>query len=41
MKGKHTMHHNPCSSNGVLSDMLIVSNYMRYGHGPGGVVNAR
>ena len=41
MEGEHTMHHNPCSSNGVSSDMFIESNYMRYGHGSGGVVKAR
>ena len=41
MKGEHTMHHNPCRSNGVSSDMFIESNYMSYGHGPGGVVKAR
>ena len=38
MKGEHTMHHNLCSSNG---DMFIESNYMRYGHSPGGVAKAR
>ena len=32
MKGEHTTHHNPCSSNDVRSDMFIESNYMRYGH---------
>ena len=31
MEGEHTMHHNPCSSNGVSSDMFIESKYMRYG----------
>ena len=41
MKGEHTMHHNTLSANGVSSDMFIESNYMRYGHGPGGVVKAR
>ena len=41
MEGQHTMHHNPCSSNGVSSDMFIESNYMRYGHGSGRVVKAR
>ena len=41
MEGEHTMHHNPCSSNGVSSDMFIESNYMRYGHGSGRVVKAR
>ena len=29
MKGEHTMHHNPCSSNGVSSDMFIESNYIK------------
>ena len=38
MKGEHTMHHNPGIFNGVWSDMFIESTYMRYGHGPGGVV---
>ena len=30
------MHHDPCCSNCVLSDMFIASNYMRYGHSPEG-----
>ena len=41
MKSEHTMHHNPWSSNNVSSDMFIESNYMRYGHGPRGVVKDR
>ena len=41
IKGEQTMHHNPWSSNGVSSDMFIESNYMRYGHDPGGVAKAR
>ena len=41
MKGEHTMHHNSLSSSGVSSDMFIESNYMRYGHGSGGVVKAK
>ena len=41
MKGEHTMHHNPWSSNGVSNNMFIESNYMRYGHGPVGVFKAR
>ena len=39
MKGEHTMHHNPCGSNDIRSD--IEHKYMRYGHSPGGVVKAR
>ena len=31
------MHHNPCCSNCVRSDMFIASNYMGYGLGGGGV----
>ena len=41
IKGEHTIRHNPCSSNGVRSEMFIESNYMRYGHSLGGVVKAR
>ena len=41
MRGEHTKHHNPCSSNCVRSDMFIESKYMRYGQSPGGMDKAR
>ena len=37
IKGEHTMHHNPCCSNCVRSDMFIASNDMRDGHSPWGM----
>ena len=38
MKGEHVMHHVPGLWNGIWSDMLIETTFMRYGHGPGGII---
>lgn len=38
MKGQHVMHHNPGLWNGIWSDMYIETTFMRYGHGPGGII---
>ena len=36
--GNHVMRHQPGIWNGIWSDMFIESTFMRYGHGPGGVI---
>ena len=38
MKGEHVMRHKPGLLNGMWSDMFIETTYMRYGHGPNGIV---
>ncbi|EDO50031.1 predicted protein [Nematostella vectensis] len=38
LKGEHTMHHVPGLWNGIWSDMFIETTFMRYGHGPGGII---
>ena len=37
-KGKHVMRHQAGIWNGMWSDMFIETTFMRYGHGPGGLV---
>ena len=38
MKGEHVMHHVPGLWNGIWSGMFIETTFMRYGHGPGGII---
>ena len=38
MKGEHVMHHVPGLWNGIWSDMFIETTFVRYGHGPGGII---
>ena len=38
LKGEHVMRHIPGLWNGIWSDMFIESTFMRYGHGPGGII---
>ena len=38
LKGKHVMRHKKGLWNGIWSDMYIESTFMRYGHGPNGIV---
>ena len=38
MKGEHVMHHVPGLWNGIWSDMFMETTFMRYGHGPGGII---
>ena len=38
INGKHVKRHNPGVWNGIWSDMFIVTTFMRYGKGPGGLV---
>ena len=38
MKGEHVMHHVPGLWNGIWSDMFIETTFMRYGHGPRGII---
>ncbi len=38
MKGEHVMRHKPGLWNAIWSDMFIETTFMRYGHGPGGLV---
>ena len=38
MKGQHVTRHKPGLWNGMWSDMYIETTFMRYGHGPGGLV---
>ena len=38
LKGNHVMRHQPGIWNGIWSDMYIESTFMRYGHGPGGII---
>lgn len=38
MKGEHVMRHIPGLWNGIWSDMYIETTFMRYGHGPGGII---
>ena len=38
MKGEHVMRHQAGLWNGMWSDMFIETTFMRYGHGPGGLV---
>ena len=38
MKGEHVMKHRSGLWNAIWSDMFIESTFMRYGHGPGGLI---
>jgi len=38
LKGEHVMRHKPGLWNGIWSDMYIETTFMRYGHGPGGLI---
>ena len=38
MKAEHIMRHKPGLWNGMWSDMFTETAYMRYGHGPNGIV---
>jgi len=38
MKGEQTLHHKSGIWNGIWSDQFIESTYMRYGHGPSGII---
>lgn len=38
MKGEHVMHHSAGLWNGIWSDMMIETTFMRYGHAPGGII---
>ena len=38
LRGEHVMRHKPCLWNGIWSDMYIESTFMKYVHGPGGII---
>jgi len=38
LKGQHVQRHQAGIWNGIWTDMMIESTFMRYGHGPGGIV---
>jgi hypothetical protein len=38
MKGEHVMHHSAGLWNGIWSDMMIETTFVRYGHAPGVIV---
>jgi len=38
LKGDHVMRHKPGVWNGIWSDMFIETTFMRYGHGPNGII---
>ena len=38
MKGEHVMYHSDALWNGIWSDMMIETTFVRYGHAPGGIV---
>ena len=38
MKGGHVMHHSDALWNGIWSDMMTETTFMRYGHAPEGIV---
>lgn len=38
LRGEHTIHHKDGIFNGIWSDMGIETTYMRYGHGPSGII---
>ena len=38
MKGEHVMHHVKGLRHGIWSDIFIKTTFMRYGHGPGGII---
>ena len=40
MAGEHVMHHTDGLWNGIWSDLFIESTYMRYGHGPSGIIGS-
>ena len=40
MAGEHVMHHTDWLWNGIWSDLFIESTYMRYGHGPSGIIGS-
>ena len=37
-EGNHVLRHNPGLWNGIWSNMFIETTFLRYGHGPGGIV---
>ena len=41
LKGNHVMRHRQGIWNGTWSDMFIESTFMRYGHGPGGIIGIK
>ena len=38
LAGEHVMRHHAGLWNGIWSDMFIETTFMRYGHGPGGII---
>lgn len=38
MKGEHVIYHQDGIWNGIWSDLFIETTYMRYGHGPSGII---
>jgi hypothetical protein len=38
LRGEHVMRHKAGLWNGIWSDMFIETTFMRYGHGPGGLI---
>ena len=38
LKGEHVMHHKSEFWKGIWSDKYIETTFMRYGHGPGGLI---
>ena len=38
LKGEHVMHHQQGIWNGIWSDMMIETSYMKFGKGPSGVI---
>ena len=38
LRGEHVMRHHAGLWNGIWSDMYIETTFMRYGHGPGGLI---
>ncbi len=38
LQGEHVMRHKPGYWNAIWSDMFIETTFMRYGHGPGGLI---
>ncbi|KAH3748885.1 hypothetical protein DPMN_183374 [Dreissena polymorpha] len=38
LAGEHVMRHHTGLWNGIWSDMFIETTFMRYGHGPGGII---
>ena len=38
--GEHVMHHQDGFRNGVWSDLFLETTYIRYGHGPSGIIGS-